>query len=88
MSQFFSNFALFLAQKVEYLKNYITYGGNILEGLYYWFCGSGKKIVKIYPIVKKFVSPIWNLSKVVTLSPYCSYIYIYIYINLSKPLWQ
>ena len=40
---FFSNFALFLAQKVEYLKNYITYGGNILEGLYYCFCGSEKK---------------------------------------------
>ena len=77
MSQFFSNFALFLAQKVEYLKNYITYGGNILEGLYYCFCGSEFFFfVKIYSIVKKFVSPTWNLSKVVTLSPYCSYIYI------------
>ena len=53
-----SDFAHFLALKVEYLKNYITYEGKILEGLSYWFFGSEKKIVKKFSIVKKFVSKI------------------------------
>jgi len=54
-----TDFAHFFALKGEYLKNYITYGGKILEGLYYWFFGSEKKkFVKKISIVKKFVSKI------------------------------
>ena len=53
-----SDFAHFFVLKVEYLKNYITYEGKILEGLYYWFFGSEKKMVKKYPIVKNVVSKI------------------------------
>merc|ERR1712055_38076 len=31
---------MFWAQKVDYLKNYITYEGKVLEGLYLCFFGS------------------------------------------------
>merc|ERR1712030_55886 len=59
----FQNLPHFWAQKMEYLKNYITYEAKILEGLFLWFFGSEKKIVKIYPIVKKVCWVFTNLSK-------------------------
>ena len=54
----FPNLAHFWAQKVEYLKNYVTYEGKILMGACLWFFGSEKKIVKKTQIVKKFVNKI------------------------------
>ena len=48
---------------MDYLKNYITYEGKILEGLYLWFFGSEKKIVKIGAIIKKLISPYKCLSE-------------------------
>ena len=60
----FQNFALFWAQKMEYLKNYITYGGKILEGVYCWFYASKKlTFVKIGEIIKKLINPYKNLSE-------------------------
>merc|ERR1712105_451216 len=62
----FPNLVHFWAQKVEYLKNYITYEGKILKGLFLWFLGSEKKIVKIYPIVKKMTQPLYKVIRNIT----------------------
>ena len=56
--KFSTNVVLFCAQKVEYLKKYITYGGQILEGAYWCSCTYFKTIdMKINAIIKKFGSP-------------------------------
>jgi len=79
----FPNLVHFWAQKVDYLKNYITYEGKILEGLYLWFFGSEKKIVKIYLIVKKLLIPYKNLSEML---PFSSLMIIYIHNIIIREL--
>ena len=72
------------AQKDEYVKIYITYGGKILEGAYWCCCTSFKTIyVKINAIIKNFGSPIKINQKGVPLAPYYSYIWgLYLFVYL------
>ena len=63
MKQYFPNLVHFWAQKVDYLKNYITYEGKILVGLYLWFFGSEFFFVKIGAIIKKLISPYKSSSE-------------------------
>jgi len=59
----FPNLVHIWAQKVDYLKHYITYKVKILEGLYLWFFGSDIFFVKIGAIIKKLISPYQSSSE-------------------------